>query len=602
MSLLLTDKLIQQIELWQASPEKVMQENPQFMRWLLHDIALFKQLMELTSSDFQTLQNQINNISLTPGPQGDPGTPGTPGSPSIVPGPPGGPGDPGSPGPGVATGGLPGQVLTKVSASLYDTDWEDLPPSSGGNSFLFGFEGEQGEDGSFGPPGPQGPQGPIGATGATGAGGTGTIGAQGYPGMDGEDGQDGFSIPGRPGDSGAAGAAGAIGAQGVPGPFIIGGDGEQGEDGFGVPGVAGTTGATGATGATGPVGSATLLYSNTTIPAGNTVASTAAETAFTSFYTLPANTVAAGDVIRVTLSGVYSTALTPPTIEGKIKFGSTVMLDSGAVTAVGSVTNGKWNAEAWFVVQSIGAGGAVEAHGRLEFATTLGAALTVPIGNIAAIAIDTTASQAITATAQWGTSSASNTIQLREMVIERLTPTAVSTAQAGLNLVGQLTASNSASLDFATVITSTYDDYLIEFISVIPVTNATRLWMRMSTNGGASYDSGANYGYLSVGTNRFTAGNQAADTGGTKIILQSSTMDNTSTKGFSGYMRLKNPLSTTVHKNTHHEAHITSGGGTLEVITGSGWYLSTTAVNAFQFLFDSGNISSGTIRVYGFAK
>jgi len=34
----------------------------------------------------------------------------------------------------------------------------------------------------------------------------------------------------------------------------------------------------------------------------------------------------------------------------------------------------------------------------------------------------------------------------------------------------------------------------------------------------------------------------------------------------------------------------------------NGIYLSTTAVNALRFLFSSGNIASGVVRMYGVAK
>jgi hypothetical protein len=40
-------------------------------------------------------------------------------------------------------------------------------------------------------------------------------------------------------------------------------------------------------------------------------------------------------------------------------------------------------------------------------------------------------------------------------------------------------------------------------------------------------------------------------------------------------------------------------GGMVYRITGQGTYLSTTAINAFRVLYSSGNIASGTVRVYG---
>jgi hypothetical protein len=37
-------------------------------------------------------------------------------------------------------------------------------------------------------------------------------------------------------------------------------------------------------------------------------------------------------------------------------------------------------------------------------------------------------------------------------------------------------------------------------------------------------------------------------------------------------------------------------------VNGYGAYLNTTAVNAFRVLAGSGNLASGTVRVYGIAK
>lgn len=61
--------------------------------------------------------------STVPGPQGDPGPTGPPGADSVVPGPQGDPGADGSDGVGVPVGGTTGQVLTKNSATDFDTSW-----------------------------------------------------------------------------------------------------------------------------------------------------------------------------------------------------------------------------------------------------------------------------------------------------------------------------------------------------------------------------------------------------------------------------------------------------------------------------------------------
>jgi len=165
----------------------------------------------------------------------------------------------------------------------------------------------------------------------------------------------------------------------------------------------------------------TKVFSNTSVPGGNTIANTVVETAFSSSYTIPANALAAGNVLRLKMWGVYSTDVIAPTLRMKVKLGSTVILDSGAVSAlVGASTNLGWSVNtdlSWF---TIGASGTVDSQAVGEFATAAAAAITINEANTATTTIDTTATQAITVTITWGTANASNTITMRQFTIEWL--------------------------------------------------------------------------------------------------------------------------------------------------------------------------------------
>lgn len=171
-----------------------------------------------------------------------------------------------------------------------------------------------------------------------------------------------------------------------------------------------------------------------------------------------------------------------------------------------------------------------------------------------------------------------------------------------LVLLEQHTAAASASLNFAASISATYDEYLIEFLNVLPATNTTKLFMRMSTNAGATYDAGANYSFAALSSNRFATSTTGADSGAAQIQLMNSSADNTvATGGICGSLRLFSPGSPTQHKGVRASLMFVTSG-TLESCESSGFYRSLTAVNAFQFLMSAGNIASGTIRVYGVAK
>jgi hypothetical protein len=172
-----------------------------------------------------------------------------------------------------------------------------------------------------------------------------------------------------------------------------------------------------------------------------------------------------------------------------------------------------------------------------------------------------------------------------------------------LVLLEQHTASSSAALDFTTAISSAYDEYQIEFINVVPATDGAVLWMRLSTDGGSSYDTSTIYDYTSGYAYAGGTGVGSSATSSDKILLMDG-VDNSANYGIVGHIRLFNPLSTAVYKQIVGQLMRFDSRGTLGLVmlTPMGVYRSTTAVDAMRFLFDTGNIASGTIRVYGIAK
>jgi hypothetical protein len=176
----------------------------------------------------------------------------------------------------------------------------------------------------------------------------------------------------------------------------------------------------------------------------------------------------------------------------------------------------------------------------------------------------------------------------------------------GLVLREQHTASASATLDFTTCISATYDDYLIELVTLIPATDGANLILRMSTDGGSSYDSGANYNWQAfrIGAAAVAAGANGAtsialDHGVANVGVKNATANG----GLSGSVYLKNPLSSASYKVIHGQsAHNNQFDASWNSVSLSAQYVSTTAVNAFRILFSSGNITSGTVRVYGIEK
>lgn len=171
-----------------------------------------------------------------------------------------------------------------------------------------------------------------------------------------------------------------------------------------------------------------------------------------------------------------------------------------------------------------------------------------------------------------------------------------------LVLLEQHTAAGSASLDF-TAISSVYDEYLFEMVNVLNATQSAIPYIRMSTDGGATFDSGGNYNdyYHSRSGLTFSANGSVTDT---RIQMNNNGHVNTFNHGINGQFRLFSPLSTALHKMVTGSFVACDGGasGSVSDCQFSGRYMSLTAVNALRFLFSSGNITSGTIRMYGIAK
>lgn len=174
----------------------------------------------------------------------------------------------------------------------------------------------------------------------------------------------------------------------------------------------------------------------------------------------------------------------------------------------------------------------------------------------------------------------------------------------GLVLLGTQTAANSAALSFAGIITSTYDEYVFEFLNLVPATNATYLAMRCSTNGGSSYDTTS--GAYQWAGNFIVPGAVANQGNGftNEIRLAQSISSTASRGGANGSAKIINPLSSTHDKHvlSHCSVRSASNSNQISHQPGAGFYESATPVDAVTFFMGSGNITSGVIRAYGVPK
>ena len=142
-------------------------------------------------------------------------------------------------------------------------------------------------------------------------------------------------------------------------------------------------------------------------------------------FTLPANYLIAGSALRFTAFGVFSTTATPTLLLG-IYYGGiagVALAASTAFTTPSGVTNVPWRLELNTTIRTVGATGTAMSQGFLQYGASvsaLSATLPIPQTALATVTVDTTASKTLTVGAQWGTSSASNTITLHGFYVESL--------------------------------------------------------------------------------------------------------------------------------------------------------------------------------------
>jgi len=177
----------------------------------------------------------------------------------------------------------------------------------------------------------------------------------------------------------------------------------------------------------------------------------------------------------------------------------------------------------------------------------------------------------------------------------------VLTRAPGMRLISTATASSSASVSF-TGMSSLYDEYEIHMFNVKPQTDTANLLMRTSTNGGSSYDSGAS-DYAYAISDWSTAGTSvgAASTGATAILIANSVGNDTNENGVSGQAVLCTPASA-IYATVHFSTAFRASNGSLYIGNGAGQRLAAADVDAIQFLFSSGNITSGEFKLYGVRK
>jgi hypothetical protein len=117
--------------------------------------------------------------------------------------------------------------------------------------------------------------------------------------------------------------------------------------------------------------------------------------------TIPEDFFTAGKTVRFKARGYLSTGVAPGNVTLNFKLGGVTVASTGAVAAVGSLTNLAWDAEVEVTCRTTGAGGTVFVQGDFEYEITAVGADIAGLVNTGATSLDTTSGQAVDFSVNW---------------------------------------------------------------------------------------------------------------------------------------------------------------------------------------------------------
>ena len=136
--------------------------------------------------------------------------------------------------------------------------------------------------------------------------------------------------------------------------------------------------------------------------------------------TLPADFWTVGKTIRLEIHGDFADTGNP-TAEVQVYQGATSLIDSGAITLSGLAGTEEWECHVVITCRSVGETGTLETIIDWEYETTTGSSAIERLDvQGTTTTIDTTASQVLDATFQWGTAVAANTLTSEIGLVEVL--------------------------------------------------------------------------------------------------------------------------------------------------------------------------------------
>jgi hypothetical protein len=172
-------------------------------------------------------------------------------------------------------------------------------------------------------------------------------------------------------------------------------------------------------------------------------------------------------------------------------------------------------------------------------------------------------------------------------------------------LLSTATASSSATIDFTSNIDSTYKEYIFKFIDIHPATDSQNFEFQVDTGTNTNYNqtitSSVFRAYHDEGDSatalEYNTGVDQAQGTGFQDITDG--VGNGNDESAAGTLHLFDPSNTTFVKHFMSTMTDYNGNDFNIVVNTAGYINTTTAITRIRFKFGSGNIDSGTIKMYG---
>jgi hypothetical protein len=183
-----------------------------------------------------------------------------------------------------------------------------------------------------------------------------------------------------------------------------------------------------------------------------------------------------------------------------------------------------------------------------------------------------------------------------------------------ITFIKKLTADEDSTLSFVdgssdVVLDDTYKEYLFTFNNMHPANDDAHFQFNMSVDSGSNYNVAKTSTFFrafqtqtggTTGLGYLAANDEAQGTGFQDLIEYGY---NDATSSASGTLHLFNPSSTTFIKhfiaNTQYRRSYSSESHASAINYVAGYGNTTSAVDAIQFKYASGNIDAGDICLYG---